>query len=132
MPLANNPAPSPEPRNWSQALLRKLFDRQEIQQHSIWTAEDTAQQRSFVLLDSNSDPDAHLLLRKRPYEVRLQVVPGSEVTATFQTVSNPDQHGTKAGIIWVKFLDPSGNEVPNRGRISKGRQGNYVYIVPDA
>lgn len=132
MPLANNLDHSPKPRNWSQALLRKLFDRQEIQPHSIWTGEDTAQPRSFVLLDSNSDPDAHLVLRKRPYEVRLQVVPGSEVTSTFQTVSNPDQHGTKSGIIWVKFLDSSGTEVPSRGRISKGRQGNYVYIVPNA
>ncbi|MFJ4167923.1 glycosyltransferase [Paenarthrobacter sp. NPDC089714] len=54
------------------------------------------------------------------------------MTARFQTVSSPDQHGTKSGIIWVKFLDASGNEVSSRGRISKGRQGNYIYVVPDA
>jgi spore maturation protein CgeB len=115
------------------ALLRKLFDRQEQQQQqSIWTAEATAQPRGFALLDTSSDPSAHVMLRKRPYEIRLQVVPGSEVTARIQTVSNPDQHGTKAGIIWVKFLDVNGNEVASRGRISKGRQGNYIYIVPDA
>ncbi len=72
------------------------------------------------------------MLRKKAYEVRFQVVPGSEVTTTFQTISDPSQHGTKAGIIWVKFLDRHGNEVASRGRISKGPQGYYVYVVPDA
>ncbi|MFJ4209601.1 glycosyltransferase [Paenarthrobacter sp. NPDC089675] len=112
-------------------MLRKIFDRP-VQQQPIWTDEETAQPRSVVLLDANEAASNHVMLRKRPTEVRLEVVPGSEVTARFQTISSPDQHGTKAGIIWVKFLDATGNEVPSRGRISKGRQGNYIYIVPDA
>lgn len=112
-------------------MLRKIFDRP-VPQQTIWTDEETAKPRSAVLLDSNEPVSHHVMLRKRATEVRLEVVPGSEVTARFQTFSSPDQHGTKAGIIWVKFLDSSGNEVPSRGRISKGRQGNYIYVVPDA
>ncbi len=114
-------------------MLRKLFDRQEqLQQQTVWTAEETAQPRATVLLNMGTNADAHIMLRKRPADVRIQVVPGSEVTARFQTISNPDQHGTKAGIAWVKFLDVTGTEVASRGRISKGRQGHYIYIVPDA
>jgi len=112
-------------------LLRKLFDRPE-QTHSIWTGEEIAQPRAEILLDVASHPSAHLMLRKKSHEVRIQVVPSSEVAIRLQTISSPDQHGTKAGIIWVKFLDINGLEVPSRGRISKGRQGHYIYITPDA
>ncbi|MGF6833422.1 spore maturation protein CgeB [Paenarthrobacter sp. TE4293] len=112
-------------------MLRKLFDRPE-QVHSIWNGEETAQPRTEILLDPASPSSAHVMLRKKPHEVRLQVVPGSEVSVGLQTISNPDQHGTKAGIVWVKFLDKNGLEVASRGRISKGRQGHYVYITPDA
>ena len=112
-------------------MLRKLFDRPAAPQ-TIWTSHEPAQPRSSILIDSGKAPTEHVMLRKKAYEVRFQVVPGSEVTATFQTISDPSQHGTKAGIIWVKFLDKHGNEVASRGRISKGPQGYYVYVVPDA
>ncbi|MEO3942034.1 glycosyltransferase [Paenarthrobacter nicotinovorans] len=112
-------------------MLRKLFDRPAAPQ-TIWTNHEPAQPRSSLLIDSGKAPTEHVMLRKKAYEVRFQVVPGSEVTATFQTISDPSQHETKAGIIWVKFIDKHGNEVPSRGRISKGPQGYYVYIVPDA
>lgn len=113
-------------------MLRKLFDRQEQTLQMIWTDDDIARPQDSVLLDSGSPASRHLMLRKRPYEVRMQVVPGAEVQVGYQTIASPDQYDTKAGIVWVRFLARDGSELPSRGGISKGPNGHYIYIVPNA
>lgn len=75
--------------------------------------------------------DGHLSLRLEPTWLTISAHEHKDVEATIQVVGSEPTSG-RAGVVWVKFLNRSGEDVSSRVEIPTGQKGDYYYITPDA
>lgn len=85
---------------------------------------------SFVV-SKNESPQHHLKLGQRPQWFRLEVAGLSEINLGIKVVATDSDHGVKAGVIWIRFLNRQREVLTSQKRLASGKNGHYKYIIPD-
>lgn len=75
--------------------------------------------------------DGHLRLGLEPTWLTISAQEHKDLEATIQVAGSEPTSG-RVGIVWVKFLNRSGEDVSSSVEIPTGQKGDYYYIAPDA
>lgn len=88
----------------------------------------TEEAAGVVRIDSSAD--GHVNLGLEPKWVTVSAHDHKDLEATLQ-LSGSEPASGRAGVVWVKFLDRSGDDISSRVEIPTGQKGDYYYITPD-